>query len=99
MASIFLITSLQVMLCPPKAETPALTPFSAVVPPRYITVPRQNTTIVTLETILEEETEEDVGMDVSQNSSLPSASATLLSPCFFQVKKPLSLFSHNCECA
>ncbi|KAK8495568.1 hypothetical protein V6N13_092984 [Hibiscus sabdariffa] len=96
MAAIFLVTSLQGILCRPKAETPALTPFSAVVPPRFIAVPRHNTTLVTLETILEEENEEDVGMDVSQNSS---PSSTLLSPCFFQVKKPLPLFSHNCKCA
>ncbi|KAE8669772.1 Detected protein of unknown function [Hibiscus syriacus] len=90
MAAIFLDTAPQEILCPLKAETPTLTPFSAVVPLRFITVRRLNTTFITLETIHEEET----NTDVSQNSS-----STLLSPCFFQVKKPLSSFNHNCKCA
>ncbi|GMI86009.1 hypothetical protein HRI_002270200 [Hibiscus trionum] len=90
MAAIFLVTTLQEILCPPKADTPALTPFSAVVPPRFTAVPRLNNSLVTLETIHEEENEEEVGS---------SPSSTLLSPCFFQVKKPLSWFSHNCKCA
>ncbi|KAE8734330.1 Detected protein of unknown function [Hibiscus syriacus] len=90
MAAIFLVTTPPEILCPLKAETPTLTPFSAVMPHRFIAVPRLKNTLIALETIHEEE----INMDVSQNSSL-----TLLSPCFFQVKKPLSSFSRNCRCA
>ncbi|KAK8477618.1 hypothetical protein V6N13_063076 [Hibiscus sabdariffa] len=103
MAAILSVTALQEILCPPKAETPALTPFSAVVPPRFITIPRLNDIVLTLETIQEEENEEEISMDVSQNSSLspspPPPSSSLLSPCFFEAKKLLSSFSHNCKCA
>ncbi|KAK8629252.1 hypothetical protein V6N13_078101 [Hibiscus sabdariffa] len=103
MAAILTVTALQEILCTPKAETPALTPFSAVAPSRFIAVPRLNDIVVTLETIQEEENEEEISMDVSHNSSLspspPPSSSSLLSPCFFEAKKPLSSFSHSCKCA
>ncbi|XVE51649.1 hypothetical protein DITRI_Ditri02bG0058700 [Diplodiscus trichospermus] len=91
MADIFSVTSLQETLCHPKAEAPPLTPFSAIVPARFIAVPRLNIHI-TLETIHEEENEEEV---MSQNSSSPS----FLSTCFLEVEKPLASYSHNCKCA
>ena len=90
MADIFSVTTLQETLCPPKAETPPLTPFSAVVPARFIAVPRLNIHI-TLETIHEEENEEEV----SQNSS----STSFLSTCSLEMKKPFPSYSHNCKCA
>ncbi|WRX26935.1 hypothetical protein QQP08_019422 [Theobroma cacao] len=61
MADIFSVTTLQETLCPPKAEspvvTPLLTPFSAVVPARF-SLARLNIHI-TLATIHEEENEEE----------------------------------------
>ncbi|EOY27632.1 Uncharacterized protein TCM_029428 [Theobroma cacao] len=95
MADIFSVTTLQETLCPPKAEspvvTPLLTPFSAVVPARF-TLARL-TIHITLATIHEEENEEE-SMEVSQNSS-----TSFLSTCFLEVKKPLPSYSHNCKCA
>ncbi|KAG8490721.1 hypothetical protein CXB51_013783 [Gossypium anomalum] len=95
MAGIFSVSTSQKTLCPPKAETPALTPFSAVVPARFIAVPRLHNTHIILETIHEEENEGEISMEVPSSSS-PSS---FLSTCFFQVKKPLPSFSHNCKCA
>ncbi|TYJ30748.1 hypothetical protein E1A91_A06G151100v1 [Gossypium mustelinum] len=94
MAGIFSVSTSQNTLWPPKAETPALAPFSAVVPARFIAVPRLHNTHITLETIHEEENEGEISMEVQ---STPSSS--FLSTCFFQVKKPLPSFSHNCKCA
>lgn len=108
MAEFFSVTAtLQetALLCPPnKAETPPLTPFSAVVPARFIAVSRLNIHI-TLETIhedIENDEEEEISQlleEVSQTSS-SSSTTSFLSTCFSEVlKKPIPLFSHNCRCA
>ncbi|TYH67340.1 hypothetical protein ES332_D06G182500v1 [Gossypium tomentosum] len=100
MAGIFSVSTSQKILCPPKAETPALTPFSAIVPARFIAVPRLHNTHITLETIHEEENEGEISMEVPSSSSpSPPPTSSFLSTCFFQVKKPLPSFSHNCKCA
>ncbi|GMI93583.1 hypothetical protein HRI_003027600 [Hibiscus trionum] len=77
MADIFSIATLQQTLCttPMAADTPIVTPpplapFSAVVPVRFVAVSRLNIHI-TLETIHEEDSEEEIYMEkeLSQNSS------------------------------
>ncbi|KAH1048345.1 hypothetical protein J1N35_039129 [Gossypium stocksii] len=70
----FSVATLQQTLCTPMAcETPKatpqpLTPFSAVVPAPFIAVHRLHIDL-TLETIHEEENEEEINMELPQNSS------------------------------
>ncbi|OMO70356.1 hypothetical protein CCACVL1_18970, partial [Corchorus capsularis] len=64
MADVFFLTTLhETVLCSPKPKvvTSPLTPFSAVVPARFLAVARARLNIhITLETILEEENEEEI---------------------------------------
>ncbi|KAK8608199.1 hypothetical protein V6N13_023629 [Hibiscus sabdariffa] len=79
MADIFSVTTLQQTLCIPMAAdtpivtAPPLSPFSAVVPARFVAVHRLNIHI-TLETIHEEENEEefDTEKELPQSSSSPA---------------------------
>ncbi|OMO65760.1 hypothetical protein COLO4_31023 [Corchorus olitorius] len=99
MADVFSLTTLhETVLCPPKPKTNrALTPFSAVVPARFMAVARARLNInITLETILEEENEEEIMDQVSQNTL---STTTFLSTCFLEVKNTLPSYNHNCKCA
>ncbi|GMI77774.1 hypothetical protein HRI_001446700 [Hibiscus trionum] len=91
MADIFSVTTLQQTLCiPMAADTPPLAPFSAIVPVRFIAVHRINIHI-TLETIHEEENEDEIDMEkeVPQN---PSSSPNIFSiNLFLRSEEPLAV--------
>ncbi|KAG8637457.1 hypothetical protein MANES_15G124301v8 [Manihot esculenta] len=70
-------------------KTSPRTPFSAVAPARLMRVSRVPIRI-TLETIYEEENEEEFCMDMDQ-----SFSSSILSTCFLQGQKPLSSYCQN----
>uniref|UniRef100_A0A2N9GS61 Uncharacterized protein n=1 Tax=Fagus sylvatica TaxID=28930 RepID=A0A2N9GS61_FAGSY len=86
----------QQTLSPPK--TSLLTPFSAVAPPRVVVVSRLQ--ISTLQTIYEEDNEDEcMETCYDQASSSPSFLSAQSSTCFLEVPKPLSGYTHNCQCA
>ncbi|PPE00929.1 hypothetical protein GOBAR_DD02054 [Gossypium barbadense] len=89
MAGIFSVSTSQKILCPPKAETPALTPFSAIVPARFIAVPRLHNTHITLETIHEEENEGEISMEV------PSI---IIASVLRDVHSLMNINMHECFC-
>ncbi|KAJ4848874.1 hypothetical protein Tsubulata_042836 [Turnera subulata] len=81
-------------------ESSPRTPFSAVAPPPILTVSRLQAFIATLETIYEEENEEEcfeLMMSHPQNSS--SILTSSQSSCFFEVQKPPSSYAHSWGCA
>ncbi|GLU14025.1 hypothetical protein SLE2022_306190 [Rubroshorea leprosula] len=86
----FPVTAIHQILCLPKAaESSSLIPFSAVAPAQFLTVSRLHIHI-TLETIQEEENEEESGKFLPQDLSV----TPFLSPCFLEVQKtPLSSYS------
>lgn len=87
----FSVATLQQTLCTPMAgENPIpqpLTPFSAVVPAPLIAVHRLNVHL-TLETIHEEENEEEINMELPQNSSSTNIFSLHL---FLRSEEPLAV--------
>ncbi|KAL0011735.1 hypothetical protein SO802_006843 [Lithocarpus litseifolius] len=87
-------------LSPPK--TSLLTPLSAVAPPRSMAASRLQI-LVTLETIYEEEDNENQNcvetckLASSSSSSPPTFLSAQSSMCFLEVQKPLSGYCHNCQ--
>ncbi|KAG5515868.1 hypothetical protein RHGRI_036796 [Rhododendron griersonianum] len=76
--------------------SPKTTPFSAVLPPRFLPLSRLQIHI-TLETIYEEETNSGELIETSDASSasfLPKNQPC----CFLEVPKPWTSCSHNCQC-
>ncbi|GLT59172.1 hypothetical protein SLA2020_320080 [Shorea laevis] len=86
----FPVAAIHQILCLPKAaESSPLIPFSAVAPAQFLTVSRLHIHI-TLETIQEEENQEENGEFLAQDLSV----TPFLSPCFLEVQKaPLSSYS------
>ncbi|KAL5771906.1 hypothetical protein ACOSQ2_011830 [Xanthoceras sorbifolium] len=92
--SVSAATTMQPTICRPKPETTddqlLMSPFSAVAPPPFLAVSRLNIRL-TLETIYEEETEEDFNESTSSSSSsscCQTQNSFMMSTCFFQVEKP-----------
>lgn len=88
---------------PLAADRSPLTPLSAVAPVRFLEVYRLHVhEVSSLETIHEEETEEE-GEDCVETSQLASTSppSFVASMCFLEVHRPFpSCYAHrNCQCA